>query len=209
MTGLRSRKWECPERGKPTWPGGLPLGSGRGAALAGKMKTTIVIIAACIALCDFSGAQTNAPDISAEIIGVWQSGEILISQPPPEMWQDIKDITFYTNGIVEWSEVKRGKMVEMTGRYMIQPGKQSKRQLPMLFVAPTNYLNPMLSSICLLRFSELQIDFDSRFHVERFGKALKAVAADGKRVVFIKKKMASQPSEAIGVQGSPQPQHGQ
>lgn len=171
------------------------------------MKTIIGIITVCIALCDFAGAQTNASNISAEIVGAWQPGERLISQPPPEMWQDIKDITFYTNGIVEWSEVKQGKMVEMTGRYMIQLDKQSKRQLPTLFVAPTNYPNPMLSSICLLRLSELQIDFDSRFHVERFGKALKAVAADGKRVVFIrKKKVANQPSEAIGVQGVPRPQ---
>lgn len=153
------------------------------------MKTIIEIITVtvCIALCDLAGAQAVVSDISVEIVGAWQLGERLISQPPRDMWQGIKDITFYTNGIVEWSEVKRGKMVEMTGRYLVQSDKESKRHLQTLFVAPTNYPNPMLSSICLLRLSELEIDFDARFPAERFGKALKAVTSEGKRVIFIRR----------------------
>jgi hypothetical protein len=65
------------------------------------MRTTIGIMAACVALGGFAGAQTDATDISAAIIGAWQPGERLISQPPREMWQDIKDITFRTNGIAD------------------------------------------------------------------------------------------------------------
>ncbi len=156
------------------------------------MKMIIGIIATGIALCPVAvaTAQTNGPDIATEIAGAWQAGETFMPQPPKEMWQDIKKITFYTNGIAEWSELKNGQMIEMAGRYIIQTDNQSKRQLPMLVVAPTNDPNPMLSSICLLRFSELEIDFDSRFHIERYGKALKAISNDGKRVVFIRTKEA-------------------
>ena len=161
--------------------------------MAELMKTIIRIISAGIALCAgvAATAQTNVSDVAAEIAGIWQAGETYMPQPPKEMWQDIKEITFHTNGIAEWSEVKRDKLVTMTGRYMMQPDDVSKRQLPTLFVAPTNYLNPMMSSVCLLRLSELTIELDSRFHIERYGKALKAVTPDGRRLVFIKKKEAA------------------
>jgi hypothetical protein len=114
------------------------------------------------------------------------------------MWQDIKDITFHTNGIVEWSEVKRGKMVEMTGRYEIQPDNRSARHLPTLFVAPTNYPNAGMSSVCLLLLTDLEIDFDSRFPIELYGKALRAATKDGKKLVFIRKRdAANQPSDRM------------
>jgi hypothetical protein len=150
------------------------------------MRTTIAIIVACLGLCRAAKTQTNVPDVSVRLIGTWKAGDTYLPPAPLEMWQDIKNIIFRTNGIVKWSEVRNGEMVEMTGRYMIQPDNRSKRELPMLFVAPTNYPNPMLSSICLLRLSDLEIDSDLRFPVESCGKALKAVAADGKRVVFIR-----------------------
>jgi hypothetical protein len=155
------------------------------------MKSTTSTLTACFVFCHLVWAQSNASGLFSEIVGAWQPGERLISQPPPEMWQDIKEITFHANGIVEWSESKQGRMVEISGQYMIQPDNLSKRNLPAIFVIPKNQSAPALSSACLLRLSEVEIDFDSRFPAERFGKALKAVTANGKRVVFIRMKKAT------------------
>ena len=154
------------------------------------MRTAVAIVLGGFVLCGSAKAQTNVADISRRIIGTWQAAELSMPQPPPKMRQDIKAITFHTNGIVEWAEARRGKLVSMAGRYKIQPDSQSTRGLPTLSVSPTNYLNSKLSGICLLRLSELQIDVDSRFPVETFGKALKAVAADGRQLVFVRRRPA-------------------
>jgi len=98
------------------------------------------------------------------------------------------NITFHTNGIVEWSIEQNGKIVERSGRYMIQPNRESKRDLPLVFIAPANYPDPRMSSIVLLVLKEIEIDFDSRFSTEVYGKVLKATVLDGKSLLFIRKK---------------------
>jgi hypothetical protein len=113
-------------------------------------------------------------------------------QPPPDMQQDIKAITFQTNGIVNWSTVKDGHMQEMIGRYVIAPNDQSPRKPPSIFVAPTNYLNPQVSSICLLLLIDVTVDIDARFNPDKVGKALKGTLRLGhtteRSVVFVRKK---------------------
>lgn len=122
----------------------------------------------------------------------------MIAQPPRELWQDLKDITFQTNGIVQWAEAQDGKMLERSGRYILQPNPESRLNLPMLFVAPTNYSDARMSSICLLLLTEVEIDPDSRFNVAIHGRVLKAMTRDGRRLVFLRKdKTANHTSDGI------------
>ena len=125
-------------------------------------------------------------EIPQELVGTWIAGETMMPQPPKEMWQDIKEISFWPNGIVAWSTTQNGKALEMKGRFLIHKDDQSSRGLPSLFVAPADCVNPDVSSVCLLRLSDLEIDLDSRFHPDKVGKVLKAKTEDGKRVVFVR-----------------------
>jgi hypothetical protein len=145
------------------------------------MKTIIGIISVVIALCNAGAAQTDVGDLAMEIIGTWQAGETYMPQPPPEMQQDIKTITFAANGIVTWSTVKDGQMKEMVGRYVVLPDDHSPRKLPSIFVAPTNYVNPGVSSICLLLMTDVTVGLDARFHVDKVGKALKGTVGLSQR----------------------------
>ncbi len=160
------------------------------ATLAEQMKTRIGI--ALLVFCGTVAAQTNVFDLATEIIGTWQAGETYMPQPPPEMQQDIKTITFGTNGIVTWSTVVDGTMKEMVGRYVISPNDLSARKLPSIFVAPTNYVNPGVSSICLLLLTDVTIDIDARFNPDKVGKAFKGnvglMHEPKKKVVFVRKK---------------------
>ena len=166
------------------------------------MKHYLSSLMALFSACALAKGQTN--DLSGDIIGAWKAGEFFISQPPPELWQEIKDITFYTNGLVEWSVVRDGIMVESKGRYLIQPDRESKRNLPRIFVAPTNYPDPRMSSIFLLLLREVEIDYDSRFPSELHGKSLK-VTTDGQHLIFLKMNTsANKGVQAIGDK-SPQP----
>jgi len=153
------------------------------------LTTLFLLIATCLTL----QAETNATSVAEKIIGDWVAGETMMPQPPKEMWQDIKSISFQTNGNVRWSEVKKDKLVEQVGRYEFIPNNlitktTSKRGLPSLTVSSTNSPRPCLSGICMLYLSEIEIDYDCRFHTEIIGKVLKAETKDGKRLVFVKMK---------------------
>lgn len=162
-------------------------------ALADNMKKDITTLFLLIATCLTLKAETNSTSVAERILGDWMAGETMMPQPQKEMQQDIKSISFQTNGIVQWSEVKKGKVVDQIGRYEFIPNEiitktQSKRGLPSLTISSTNSPRPCLSGICLLYLSEIQIDYDSRFHVEKAGEVLKAETKDGKKLVFVKPK---------------------
>jgi hypothetical protein len=91
-------------------------------------------------------------------------------------------------------------MQEGKGRYsfLIDPSTETAgRQLPTLFVAPARYSNPTLSSVCLLKLTDVEIDFDARLHIESIGKVLKAKEANGKPLIFVRrgKKVSRQPAD--------------
>ncbi len=73
------------------------------------------------------------------------------------------------------------------GLYSFPANKKLSRQLPKLIVAPTNYSEAIVSSHVLLTLTDVEMDFDSRFHVDHFGKLLKAKDLQGKRLLFIRK----------------------
>ena len=154
------------------------------------MKTIIGVV--FLAFCGAVAAQTNVADLAIEIVGTWQAGETYMPQPPPETQQDIKIITFQTNGIVTWSTVKDGQTKEMVGRYVVFADDYSPRELPSIFVAPTNDVNPGISSVCLLLLTDVTIDIDARFNPDKVGKALKGNVGlmhdPKKKVVFVRKK---------------------
>jgi len=130
--------------------------------------------------------QPEPSGITSQLVGNWIAGETMMPQPPKEMWQNIKTISFQANGIVHWSYVKEGRLEKGIGRYkMWIPGKKLLNQ-PSIVVAPTNYPNPLLCGRCLLSLEDVSIDIDSRFHPEKVGKVLKAKTKDGKRVVFVR-----------------------
>ncbi|MFC1895087.1 hypothetical protein ACFL0Q_00270 [Thermodesulfobacteriota bacterium] len=134
--------------------------------------------------------------LEREILGDWLAAEYYVAQPPPELQQSIKSISFQTNNIVEWEYVQDGKAHTAKGRYGIYsfPTDQKKpRQLPSLTIAPTNYPTAVVTSHILLTLSDVELDFDSRF-LQRWGKLIKAKGPDGKRVLFIRKgnKISSQ-----------------
>ena len=135
-----------------------------------------------------------------EILGEWVAGEIYFAQPPADVQQSIKNISFQPGNIIKWTYVSEGKMQEGEGRYsfLIETSPETaRRQLPTLFVAPKSYPNPMLSSICLLMLTDVEIDLDARFHVESIGKVLKAKDAHGRRLIFVRKgkRISNQPAD--------------
>ncbi len=138
--------------------------------------------------CSITSAGADTSEIKSEIIGTWLAGETFMPQPPSDMQQDIKAITFEANGTVKWSIAKDGKIQEMIGRYEIFVDEKSSRRLPSIFVAPVSYKNPGISSVCLLLLTDVTIDKDERFNPEKVGKVLKAKRKDGKYLVFVKKK---------------------
>jgi hypothetical protein len=146
-----------------------------------KALLTITLLSSCI-----SEDHPKSSSMSSQLIGDWIAGETMMPHPSKDMWQDIKSISFHANGIVLWSEVKQGTVVDQIGRYEVYLDPESKRKLPTLFIAPTNYPTPTMSSICLLRLSELEIDIDSRFHPEKVGMVLKAKTTEGTHVVFVR-----------------------
>lgn len=177
------------------------------------MRTNVIALFLLIAACSTLKAQTNSISVAEKLIGNWIAGETMMPQPPKEMRQDINSISFQTNGIVQWSEVKKDKVVEQIGRYEFIPNEiitetRSKRRLPSLTVSSTNSPRPCLSGICLLYLSEIEIDHDSRFHVKKVGEVLKAETTDGKKVVFVKLK-ARQPTTKSAVPSEGAPSDGQ
>jgi len=135
-----------------------------------------------------------------EILGEWVAGEIYFAQPPVDVQQSIKSISFQAGNTIKWTYVSQGQMKEGEGRYsfLIDPSPaKARRQLPTLFVAPERYSNPMLSSICLLKLTDVEIDFDARLHIESIGKVLKAKDENGKPLIFVRrgKKVSSQPAD--------------
>lgn len=113
--------------------------------------------------------QPQVDDMRKNVLGTWLAAETMMPRPPPEMQQDLKEIAFSAGGVVEWTVAKDGEAIKRQGRYLIQKGEKSSRNLPELFVAPSSYTNPAVSSICLLRLTELEIDLDSRFNTEKIG----------------------------------------
>lgn len=128
-------------------------------------------------------------ELEKEIQGDWLAAEYYVAQPPPELQQSIKSMSFQTNNIVKWEYVQDGKIHKAKGRYGIYSfpkDRKMPKELPSLIVAPANYPDAVLSSHLLLTLSDVELDFDSRF-LQRWGKLIKARNSDGKRVLFIRK----------------------
>lgn len=159
-------------------------------------------------------AQNRESDFRSELVGSWLAAEFFIPQPPKELQQDIKDITFQENGVVRWSVVKDGKIEKLSGFYAILPNAQSMRKLPYVHVAPSKAAAAQMSDNPLLLFENVSIGLDSRFHVESVGKVLKARNAHGEPLVFVRKKQdgqqdgADQPATALELkpEGNEKPQ---
>ena len=154
------------------------------------MKKTLIILMLVATSVPFMASEFKRyVELEKEIQGDWLAAEHFVAQPPPELQQSIKSILFQANNIVEWVYVQNGKVQKARGRYGIYsfPTDQRKRrELPSLIVVPTNYPNAAVSSHLLLTLSDLELDFDSRF-LQRWGKLIKAIGPDGKRVLFIRK----------------------
>lgn len=93
--------------------------------------------------------------------------------------------------------MKNGK-----GRYalLVEPSSETNRRgLPTLFVAPENCDDPGISSVCLLKLTDMEIDFDARFNIKSIGRVLKAKDLSGKALVFVRKgkTLGSMSTEAI------------
>jgi hypothetical protein len=129
-------------------------------------------------------------ELEAQIQGEWIAAEYYVAQPPADLQQAIKGMSFRTNGIAEWEYVSDGQVHKTTGRYGLYsfPTEEKiSRQLPRLIVVPTSYSDALVSSHVLLTLTHVELDFDSRFHADHFGKLLKAKDPQGKRLLFIRK----------------------
>jgi hypothetical protein len=157
------------------------------------MKKTLLILLALFA--GHAGVLGSSEfkrhiELEAQIQGEWLAAEYYLAQPPADLQQAIKSMSFRTNNIVEWEYVHDGQAHKATGRYGLYSfpaNKKVSRQLPKLIVAPTNYSEAIVSSHVLLTLTDVEMDFDSRFHVDHFGKLLKAKDPQGKRLLFIRK----------------------
>lgn len=127
--------------------------------------------------------------LEKEIRGDWIAAEYYMAQPPPELQQPIKSISFQASSIVKWEYVQDGKMHKATGCYGIYSFPKSQKMpsgQPSLIVSPTSYLEPVLYGNPLLILSDIELDFDSRF-IQSWGRLIKARSDDGKRLLFIRK----------------------
>ena len=168
----------------------------------------LLSIACAISSCYDKNGTTDSSSIpeqglllEREILGEWVAGEIYFPQPPIEVQQSIKNLSFQPKNIIKWSYVSDGKMFDGKGRYVLLDDPSSeinRRGLPTLFVAPESDNNPEISSVYLLKLTHLEIDFDARFHIESIGKVLKAKHLSGKALVFVRKgkTIYSQPTDA-------------
>ena len=56
-------------------------------------------------------------ELEKEIQGDWLAAEYYVAQPPPELQQSIKSMSFQANNIVKWEYVQDGKVHKAKGRY--------------------------------------------------------------------------------------------
>ena len=167
------------------------------------MKRSLIIltlVASAVAL--LASEFKRHVDLEKEIQGGWLAAEYYVTQPPPELQQSIKSISFQSNNRVEWEYVRDGKDHKAKGYYGIysfSEAQKKSRQLPRLIVALTSYHHAVVPSHILLTLSDVELDFDSRF-LQRWGKLIKARGTDGKQVLFIRKenKISSQPTDSPG-----------
>jgi len=157
------------------------------------MKKTLLILLALFA--GHAGVLGSSEfkrhiELEAQIQGEWIAAEYYLAQPPADLQQAIKSMSFRTNNIVEWECVRDGHAHRATGRYGLYSFPTKKKlshKLPRLIVAPTSYADAIVSSHVLLTLTDVEMDFDSRFNVNHFGKLLKAKDPQGKRLLFIRK----------------------
>jgi len=157
------------------------------------MKKTLLILLALFA--GHAGVLGSSEfkrhiELEAQIQGEWIAAEYYLAQPPADLQQAIKSMSFRTNNIVEWECVRDGHAHRATGRYGLYSFPTKKKlshKLPRLIVAPTSYADAIVSSHVLLTLTDVEMDFDSRFNVDHFGKLLKAKDPQGKRLLFIRK----------------------
>jgi hypothetical protein len=152
-------------------------------------KILVILILAALSAALKASELKRCVELEKKIQGDWLAAEYYVAQPPTELQQSIKTISFQADNIIEWEYVQDGKMHKAKGRYGIYsfPTDQEKlRKLPDLIVAPTNYANAVVSNNVILTLSGIELDFDSRF-LQRWGKLIKATEPDGKRLLFIRK----------------------
>ena len=152
-------------------------------------KILVILILAILSVAIKASELKRCVELEKQIQGDWIAAEYYVSQPPPELQQSIKTMSFQADNIIEWEYVQDGKMHKAKGRYGIYsfPTDQKElRRLPDLIVAPTIYSDALLSSNVILTLSDFELDFDSRF-LQSWGKLIKATGQDGKRVLFIRK----------------------
>ena len=116
------------------------------------MKKTLLILLALFA--GHAGVLGSSEfmlhiELEAQIQGEWLAAEYYLAQPPADLQQAIKSMSFRTNNIVEWEYVRDGHAHRATGRYGLYSfptKKKLTRQLPRLIVAPTSYPDAIVSS---------------------------------------------------------------
>ncbi len=153
-----------------------------------KRICSILIFLASVTLLSSSESKRHG-ELEKEIQGEWLAAEYFIAQPPPELQQSIKSMSFGSKNLVEWEYVQDGKVHKGKGRYGIYSSATDQKmpeQLPSLIIVPLNYPEGLLSNRILLTLSRIELDFDSRF-IRSWGRLIKAEAPDGKRVMFIRK----------------------
>ena len=155
-----------------------------------EMKKILVIVTIFASAAALSASEFERHvELEQQILGDWLAAEYFVAQPPPELQQFIKSISFQTNNIAMWDYVQDGKVHKAKGRYGIYSFPKDKmkgKEIPTLIVAPMNFPNASVSSQILLTLSDFELDFDSRF-LRSWGKLIKAKGPDGKRVLFIRK----------------------
>jgi hypothetical protein len=134
--------------------------------------------------------------LAEEIQGSWIAAEVFVAQPPPELQQSVKTISFSADSLATWMHVHQGTMIEVEGSYFVYPlarGDNNPRGLPGLIVVKTGAQNEGVPVDTLLSLFQVELDFDSRFP-QNWGRLLKASTQDGERLLFIKQQNGEEPS---------------
>jgi len=144
-----------------------------------------LILALLIIPTSLFGQAQHETDIELQVRGDWLSAEYCSSL---NLTQAIQAVSFRPENLMEWQTAADGPGRKSIGRYAItsEPiGTNSSARSTRLIVAPASYPDALVSSVLLLTWTNLSVDFDSRFP-PHLGPLIKARDLTGEEVLLVR-----------------------
>ena len=155
----------------------------------------IKALSGCVALALFAGClahtQSEEPQDAAplqeQLAGDWFVAKQVAFDSKSEEEPSIHKLTFATNGVVKWYTSIDGRLVGNTGKYEVRQVEKQKHPNVAVMAQQEKMAYPIV-----LVMKNVEIDFDSRFHMTLVGKVLRFQHNNGKNYVLTRKSQEQQ-----------------